>query len=231
MFSWSISRTDAVLTATATERLRMIGARGSRWSAESVLESRTPGMRWQPGFMITAAATTAPEVGATPTSSTPTTRSSPSFQRRRSWRRVGTIGAIGHKPTGIEWPRHRSGADVRASSRRDRAGAPLRRSTLPALPERGGLADAVAQEVKLCATGDAVADDRDLLDARAVDLERTLDTDARRDPADRDGAGDPTAAQPHDGPLEHLDALAAALHDLGRHLDGVTRRDLGEIGS
>ena len=41
------------------------------------------------------AATTAPQVGATPTSSTPTIRTRPSFQSRRSWRRVGTIGAIG----------------------------------------------------------------------------------------------------------------------------------------
>ena len=76
-------------------RRRMSGASRSRCAAESVLESRTPGIRWQPGRMITAAATTAPQVGATPTSSTPTTRTSPSFQRRRSWRRVGTIGAIG----------------------------------------------------------------------------------------------------------------------------------------
>src|SRR5262249_29228769 len=79
--------------------------------------------------------------------------------------------------------------------------------------------------------GDAVADDLDLLDPRAVDLERPLDAHARGDAADRDRAGDPTAAEPHDGALEHLDALAAALDDLGRHLDGVTRREFGEVGS
>ena len=74
MFSWSISRTDAAPTPTATARFRISGARRSRWAIDSVFESRTPGIRWQPGFMITAAATTAPQVGATPTSSTPATR-------------------------------------------------------------------------------------------------------------------------------------------------------------
>ena len=74
---------------------RIDGASRSRWAADRVFESRTPGIRWQPGRMITAAATTAPQVGATPTSSTPTTRTRPAFQSRRSWRRVGTIGAIG----------------------------------------------------------------------------------------------------------------------------------------
>ena len=77
MFSWSISRTDAAPTPTATARLRINGASRSRWAADRVFESRTPGIRWQPGFMITAAATTAPHVGATPTSSTPATRVSP----------------------------------------------------------------------------------------------------------------------------------------------------------
>src|SRR5688572_28952846 len=102
MLSWSISRTDAAPTPTATARRRMSGARRSRWAIERVLESRTPGIRWQPGCMITAAATTAPHVGATPTSSTPTTRVRPWFQRRRSNRRVGTMTAIGRKgtPTG-----------------------------------------------------------------------------------------------------------------------------------
>ena len=62
--------------------------------ADSVFESRTPGIRWQLGGMITAAATTAPQVGATPTSSTPATRVAPSRHSGRSQRRVGTITAI-----------------------------------------------------------------------------------------------------------------------------------------
>ncbi len=53
-----------------------------------------PGMRWQFGGMITAAATTAPQVGATPTSSTPAMRVAPPRQSGRSQRRVGTITAI-----------------------------------------------------------------------------------------------------------------------------------------
>ncbi len=94
MFSRSMSATDAAPTPTATARRRMTGASRSRWAADSVFESRTPGMRWQFGGMITAAATTAPHVGATPTSSTPTIRVAPSRHRGRSQRRVGTIAAI-----------------------------------------------------------------------------------------------------------------------------------------
>ena len=44
--------------------------------------------------MITAAATTAPDVGATPTSSTPAMRTAPSRHSGRSNLRVGTITAI-----------------------------------------------------------------------------------------------------------------------------------------
>src|SRR5258705_13982486 len=100
-----------------------------------------------------------------------------------------------------------------------------------ALAEGRSLADAIAQEVELGASRDTVADDLDLLDARAVDLERPLDTDPGRDAPDRDGAGDPSAAQAHDGPLEDLDPLAVALDDLGRHLDGVTGGKVGQVGA
>ena len=62
-----------------------------------------------------------------------------------------------------------------------------------ALAEGGRLADPVAQEVQLRASDLAVADDLDLLDPRAVNLERPLDADAARDPADRDRSGDPAA--------------------------------------
>ena len=90
-----MSATDAAPTPTAIARRRMIGASRSRWAADSVLESRTPGIRWQLGGMITAAATTAPLVGATPTSSTPTMRVAPSRHSGRSQRRVGTMTVIG----------------------------------------------------------------------------------------------------------------------------------------
>src|SRR3954470_9915524 len=93
------------------------------------------------------------------------------------------------------------------------------------------LADAVAQEVELRTPGDAVTDDLDLLDARAVDLEGPLDADAGRDAPDSDGTGDPATTEAHDGPLEDLDALAVALDDLGGHLHGVTGRELREVGA
>src|SRR5258707_1284329 len=82
-------------------------------------------------------------------------------------------------------------------------------------------ADRVGEEVELPPPGDAVPDDFDLLDPRAVDLERALDADARRDPPNRDRARDPAAAQAHDGPFEDLNALARSLDDLGRDLHGV----------
>ena len=95
---------------------------------------------------------------------------------------------------------------------------------LAALAKRGcGLADAVAKEVQLGAADLAVADDLDLLDPRAVELERALDTDARRDPADRDGGRDAAVAHAHHEALEDLDPLAVALDDLGGDLDGVAR--------
>src|SRR6202008_1725519 len=86
------------------------------------------------------------------------------------------------------------------------------------LAKRGSLADPLAQEVQLGAPDLAVTEDLDLLDPRAVDLEGPLDAAPRRDAPDGDGAGDPAAAEPHHGPLEHLDALAVALDDLGRDL-------------
>src|SRR5688572_32910540 len=77
---------------------------------------------------------------------------------------------------------------------KDRQVGEARRSAA-ALAEGGRLADALAQEVQLRAADLAVAQDFDLLDARAVDLERALDAHARRDPAHRDRSGDAAAAQ------------------------------------
>src|SRR5215212_9462431 len=111
-------------------------------------------------------------VGATPTSSTPTTRSRPSRQRLRSNLRVGTLAAIGGK-----------GTAARLATASGGAGPPFAKGC--------GLADALPQEVELGATRPAMPDDLDLVDARAVDLERALDPDAAGDLADRDRAGDP----------------------------------------
>src|SRR5688572_18390405 len=113
------------------------------------------------------------------------------------------------------------------------AGSTYRRglASAAAFAQGRGLADPLAQEVQLGAADLAVADDFDLLDARAVDLEGALDPDAGRDPPDGDGASDPAAAQPHDGSLEHLDALAVALDDLRRDLHGVTRGEFRQVGA
>src|SRR5699024_2822061 len=77
-----------------------------------------------------------------------------------------------------------------------------------ALAEGRGLAGPLTEEVQLGAAHLAVAQDLDLVDARAVDLERPLDSHARGDAANRDGPGDAAAAQPHHDALEDLDALA-----------------------
>ena len=61
-----------------------------------------------------------------------------------------------------------------------------------ALAQRCGLADSLAEEVQLSAASLAVAHDFDLLDARAVHLEGSLDADAAGDTADGDGTLDPT---------------------------------------
>src|SRR3990170_309040 len=216
MLRRSISTTDAAPTPTASARRRMIGSRRSRWAAESVFESRTPAMRRQFTGMITAAATTGPQVGATPTSSTPATRTMPACQSARSGRSRGTIMAPG---------RGESNAAYGSSY------PPPRGSAGPALAEGGGLADALAQEVELGPAGHAVADDLDLLDARRVDLEGALDADAGAQRAHGDRAGDAAAAQAHDRALEDLDALAVALDDLGRDAHGVAGRKLGQVAA
>ena len=76
-----------------------------------------------------------------------------------------------------------------------------------------------------------MTNDLDLVDPRAVDLERSLDADAAGDPADGNRASDPATAEAHDGPLEDLDALAVAFDDLGRHLDRVPGSDLRQVGA
>ena len=99
------------------------------------------------------------------------------------------------------------------------------------LAEGRGLADPVTQEVQLGAADLAVADDFDLLDARAVDLEGPLHADAAGDPADRDRAGDPAAAEAHEDAFEDLDPLSRALDDLRAHPHGVARGEDRQVGA
>src|SRR3954470_19824776 len=117
--------------------------------------------------------------------------------------------------------------------RRDIAAAVRRGGLCPGstLAQRCGLADALAQEVQLSAPRLAVAHDLDLLDPRAVDHERALDTDAARDLTHRDGSGDAAATHPHDRALEDLDALLAALDHARRDLDRIAGGEVGQVGA
>ena len=229
MLSWSISRTDAAPTPTATARDRMIGARRSRCAADSVFGIADAGDPVAAGPH---------DDGRRDDRAAGRRHARPRRPRRPARDPRSRDGARGGG-SGRSEPSTRSvpesndpagstGSDGSARSRRRAYGGQpfVRRSRrVAALP------DAVAQEVELGAPGDAVPDDLDLLDARAVDLERPLDADARRDAPDGDGPGDPATAQAHDGPLEDLDALAVALDDLGGHLHGVTGRELREVGA
>ena len=100
-------------------------------------------MRWQLGGMITAAATTAPDVGATPTSSTPTTRVAPSRHRGRSQRSVGTIRAIGRQRTaparrpGRRWRRRRVACETRPHAARVPPGRRVHDRARARQPARG----------------------------------------------------------------------------------------------
>src|SRR3954453_3573723 len=217
MFSLSISLTDAAPSPTVVARPRIFLGSRSRWAAERVFEPRTPGIGFLSSGIASAQATTGPEEGATPTSSRPRiTRKPCSRDSRSSRRRVGEITAIAAK--------------VRPSATRSRA---AEASVLgrPALAQGGGLADALAQEVELRTTSDAVTHNLDLLDARRVNLECALDADAAADAADGDRSADAAATQAHDGALEDLDALAVALADAGRNAHGVAGGKLRQVGA
>src|SRR5581483_130670 len=167
MLSRWISATDAAPTPMRTTRVRMSVASSSRCGRVSILESFTARMSFVSGVTRHAAATTGPASAAIPTSSTPTTRGSPLSQSCFSNFSVGThTGCHG------------------------RAGQVL----AALLPERGRLADALAQEVERGAPGVTVTGDLDLVHPRRVDEERTLDAHARRDAPDGDLLVEPTVA-------------------------------------
>ena len=123
-----MSATDAAPTPTAIARRRITGRAARAGSRSSSWSPGRPSIRWQFGGMITAAATTAPLVGATPTSSTPAIRVAPSRHRGRSQRSVGTIRVIGRQRTA---PARRPGRRVghRGRARLGRCSGASRRST------------------------------------------------------------------------------------------------------
>jgi len=106
--------------------------------------------------------------------------------------------------------------------------APVKSSTLFA--ESCGFAHSVAEEVESRATGVAVADELDFLDARRVDHERALDADAARDPSDGDLLVDAAVAHAEHGALEVLKALSVPFDDPHANAHGVSGPDLGQIG-
>src|SRR3990172_5050388 len=152
-------------------------------------------MRLEPGGMTTAAASTGPERQATPAASQPTTMRRPSRQWVLSMRVVGSITSPTIMPPG------------RCPWRRPSAAG-------TSLPKGCGLADAVAQEVELRPTGDAMSHHFDLLDPGCVDHEGALHADTAGDATDSDLTVNSASAQAHHRALEHLDPFAIALDDL-----------------
>ena len=75
----------------------------------------------------------------------------------------------------------------------------------------------------------SVANDLNLLNARAVHLEGSFDPYARSDASNGDRESESAAAKAHDRPLKHLDALSIPLDHLRRHLDGVAGLDRRQI--
>ncbi len=70
----------------------------------------------------------------------------------------------------------------------------------------------------------------DLLDARRVDEEGALDTDAAGDPANRDLVVEAAVTNAKDRALELLKAFAVAFDDADADGHGVTRPHLGDLG-
>src|SRR5437868_2891913 len=76
----------------------------------------------------------------------------------------------------------------------------------------------------------SVAHELDLLDARRMDHEGSLDADAARDPTDGDLLIDAAVAHAEHGSLEVLKALAVPFDDSDADAHGVSGPDLGQIG-
>src|SRR6185503_21065152 len=82
----------------------------------------------------------------------------------------------------------------------------------------------------LRAAGDAVTHNLDLLDARRIQVECSLDADAAAHGAHGHRTGDAAAAQAHDGAFEKLAALAVAFLDLDGNTHGVAGGEGGQVG-
>ena len=106
--------------------------------------------------------------------------------------------------------------------------APVKSS--PLFADRRGLADPLAEEIEGRAARVSVTQELDLLDAWRVDEEGALDTDAARDPANRDLVVEAAVTNAKDRALELLKAFAVAFDDADADGHGVTGPDLGDLG-
>jgi len=99
------------------------------------------------------------------------------------------------------------------------------------LADTSGLTLTVAQVVELCSTNIAALRYFDLLDRRGVNRERTLDSDAVAELADRIRLlQSPTLATDY-VTLEDLNALFAALDDAYVDLQFVARLKVGDVAT
>src|SRR4051794_9142052 len=140
-------------------------------------------------------------------------------------RAVGVDGALARGRLGLEL----GGGVVQQTGLDDLLGADV-----AALPDAGGLADAVAEVVQLGATHVTAGGDVDLLDLRRVHGERALHADAEGLLADREGLADtvPLALDHH--AFEDLRTATRALDDLEVDTDAVTGlegRDAAQLGA
>ena len=227
MLSWSISRTDAAPTPTATARARMSGASRSRWAGGQGLRVADAGdpvaARPHDHGRRDDGATGRRDADLVDADDplealVPETALVAEGGDDRSHRAASVPES--NDPAGS------AGSEV-AVGRRAAGRQPLvRRSRrVAALPTRSRRKYSWARRATPWRT-------TSIFSMRGLLILNVRSTPTPRgDAADGDRAGDAAAAQAHDGPLEDLDALAVALDDLGRHLDGVAGRELRQVGA
>ena len=97
------------------------------------------------------------------------------------------------------------------------------------LLDLGGLAGAAAQVEQLCTANLTAANNLNVLDARAVDREHTLNTNTIRGAADGEGLRDAAMLLSNIGTFDSLDSLLVAFLDTDGHADGIADFKLGLV--
>ena len=95
----------------------------------------------------------------------------------------------------------------------------------------GSLALQRTQVVQLGAANLTTTDHFNVVDAGAVQRERTLDADAVRHATHGERLTDAAIALGHHSAFKSLKTLAAAFHNLHENANGVTDVELGQIGA